>query len=164
MASTSTTKIEIPGEDAWVLSRISKMISRRLAFGSDSPSQRQSLLRLLYGVQRLPVLVSDLCVSLSAGHVLFAINSEMFELISFTDDGHTAFRLQYFSAGNHCIRWHDFLAGDAKRDAIEMYLRELEEDFDESVSLSMEDYSKAGYVDEPPLESYMEYALSYEEQ
>lgn len=92
----STTKIEIPGEDAWVLARLGKMFSDRLIHGSDDSLTRQSILRFLFGIQRLPILIPDLCVSLSVGRVCVEINSELFGLSSYSEDGHTEFRLQYF--------------------------------------------------------------------
>lgn len=158
----TATKIDIPGEDAWIVARLGAMVSHRIVNGTDDVETRQSLLRLLFGIQRLPNLFPDLRISLGNGHVFVEFNTEFFELSSYTDDGHSAFRLQYFSNGNHCIYWFDILTGDEKRQRTEMLLDELETALKEDECLMIEDHSYAGQIDEPPLDDYMEYSLSYE--
>lgn len=159
----SAIKIDIPSDDIWLLQRLVAMASSRLVNATDDASTRSSLLRLLFGLQRLPALSPGLCVSLGNGLVYVTLNSERFELASYTDDGHTEFCLQYFSGSNHCLQWNDFLIGDDKRNAIELRINSLEETFTQDERLSVEDYSKSGYVDEPPLGQYRENSLSYEQ-
>lgn len=158
----STIEIKIPGEDAWIIGRIGRMLANRLVFGQDDPTVRQGLIRLLFGLQRLPILAPDLCISLGNGRVYVEMNGENFGIVSFTKDGHTEFRLQYFSGSSHCLYWNDQLIGEEKRVAVMSRLQELESDLSTETCLSIEDHSTGDYVDVPPLDDYMEYALSYE--
>jgi hypothetical protein len=158
----SPIQIKIPGEDAWIIERLGRLLTWRLVHGQDSSNVRQSLIRFLFGLQRLPMLIPDLRLSLEIGQIYVEINSELFGLESFTNDGHTGFRLQYFEGSNHCLYWNEFLVGADKRNAVETRLQELESDIAEGICLSIEDYSTGEYVDAPSLDDYMEYALSYE--
>lgn len=148
----TVSKIDIPGEDAWVLGRLGTMLAKRLVHGSDDVVTRQALLRLVFGMQRLPLLIPDLCISLRAGFVSVELNSELFGLMSYTEDGHMEFRLQYFGGSSHCTYWSEFLSGDARRDAIATRLQDIQDVMADNESLSIEDHSVSGYVDEPPLD------------
>jgi hypothetical protein len=92
----STSLVVIPPEDACVVARLSQVFARRLVHGSDAPVRRQTLMRALFGLQRLPILIHDLNLSISAGRCQFQINSEHCGFVSFTEDWHTEFRIQYF--------------------------------------------------------------------
>lgn len=158
----SSIQINIPGEDAWIIERIGRLLTGRLVQGQDSTTVRQSLIRFLFGLQRLPILIPDLCISIAVGRIYVEINSTLLGIESFTDDGHTEFRLQYFDGSNHCLHWNEFLIGEDKRIAIEILLQELETDFNGGLLVAIEDHSTGDFVDIPPLDDYMEYALSYE--
>jgi hypothetical protein len=159
----STTLVVVPPEDAPVIARLARILAKRLVYGSDMPSQRQTLSRALFGLQRLPILLPDLNLSISAGLCQLQIDSEHCGFVSYTDDGHTEFRIQYFAGSSHCIKGFEFLEGEDKIAAATLRLDDFEAAFDEADELSVEDYSTPGAADEPPIDDYLEYARTYDE-
>lgn len=153
----STTLVAVPPEDAPIISRLASILARRLVQGNDEPVQRQALLRALFALQRLPVLASDLSVSISAGYCQLAINSEQYGFYSYTDDGHTEFRIEYFTGTSHCICGYDFLEGEEKTAAAHARLDDFASDMETGQSLIIEDNSTAGEIDVPPIDDYLEY-------
>lgn len=158
----STTLIRIPPEDACVIARLSRILARRLVYGDDAPAQRQALLRVLFGVQRLPILIPDLNISISAGRCHLQIDSDHCGLVSYTEDWHTEFRIQYFAGSSHCIEGFETLDGEAKITAAMLRLDDFDAAMNEIDELTVEDYSTAGAVDEPPIDDYLEYAQAYD--
>jgi len=155
--------IVIPPEDACVIARLGRILARRLVNGNDAPARRQSLLRALFGLQRLPILNPELRISISAGTCQLRIDAEHCGFVSFTEDWHTEFRIQYFTGSSHCIEWFDTLEGDEKLAAAMLRLDEFEEAMDEADEPTIEDLSNAGAVDEPPVGDYLEYTKTYDE-
>jgi len=149
------TSFAIPPEDAWLIARLSRVIAKRLAYGSDTSDSRCSLLRALFALQRLPVVDSSLSMSICAGRHQLAFSCENLSFFSYTDDWHTEFRIQYFANSNHCIHIYEMLEGEEKRQAAESRLDEFEADMQEPDVMSIEDYSTAGLVDEPPIDSHL---------
>jgi hypothetical protein len=76
-------------------------------------------------------------------------------LFSYTDDWHTEFRIQYFANSNHCIHNYEMLEGEEKRQAAESRLDEFEADMQDPDAMTIEDYSPAGPVDEPPIDGHL---------
>lgn len=157
----STSLVVIPPEDACVVARLSQILARRLVHGSDAPVRRQTLMRALFGLQRLPILIPDLNTSISAGRCQLQIDSEHCGFVSYTEDWHTEFRIQYFPGSAHCIEWLQTLEGEEKIAAAMLRLDDFAEAMDEEAELSVEDYSTPGVVDEPPIDDYLEYAQTY---
>lgn len=158
----SNIKIDIPAEDGWIIQWLAKMLTRRLVHGKDDAQVRQSLMRLLFGLQRLPVVHPNLSLSVGNGHVYVKLDSESFDLASFTDDGHTAFRLQYFSESSHCLHWSEHLTGEQRRLATEERLEELDSSMADDDDLSIEHYSTGEHVDTAPMKVFMGHSVSYE--
>lgn len=159
----STTLVVVPPDDASVIARLARILAKRLVHGADGSSQRQTLLRALFGLQRLPVLLPDLNLSISAGLCQLQIDSEHCGFVSYTDDGHTEFRIQYFAGSSHCIRGFEFLEGDERIAAATLRLDDFEEALDEADELTVEDYSTPGAADEPPIDDYLAYARAHDE-
>ena len=157
----SNIKIDIPAEDSWIIEWLAKMLTRRLVRGQDDAQVRQSLIRLLFGLQRMPVVLPNLSLSVGNGHVHAKLDSESFDLASFTDDGHTEFRLQYFSESSHCLQWSEHLTGEERRLAIEFCLEELDSSMEDD-DLLIEDYSTGEYVDITPMAVFMGHSVSCE--
>jgi hypothetical protein len=157
----STSLVVIPPEDACVIARLSQVFAKRLVHGSDAPAQRQTLMRALFGLQRLPTLIPDLNISISAGRCQFQIDSEHCGFVSYTEDWHTEFRIQYFPGSSHCIEGFETLDGEEKIAAAKLRLDDLAAAMDEADELSVEDYSTPGAADEPPIDDYLEYAQTY---
>ena len=155
----SNIRINIPAEDYWIIQLLAKMLTRRLVSGQDDAQVRQSLMRLLFGLQRMPVVLPNLNLLVGNGHVHVKLDSESFDFASFTDDGHTEFRLQYFSESSHCLRWSEHLTGEERRLAIEDRLEELDSSMAEDDDLSIEDYSTGEYVDIAPMEVFMGHSV-----
>ena len=158
----STTLVLIPPEDSCLVARLSRILARRLVHGNDEPSRRQSLLRALYGLQRLPILIPDLVLSISAGRCQLQFDAEHISFVSYTHDWHTEFRIQYFTGFSHCIEGFYTLEGDEKIEAAMYRLDDFESAMDEADEMTIEDLSKAGTVDEPPMDDYLEYAQTYD--
>lgn len=158
----STSVVVIPPEDALVIGRLSQVLARRLVNGCDTPARRQTLMRALFGLQRLPTLIPDLNISISAGRCQLQIDSEHCGFVSFTEDGHTEFRIQYFPGSSHCIEWFHTLEGEEKIVAAMLRLDDFAEAMGETGELSVEDYSTPGVADEPPIDGYLEYAQTYD--
>ncbi len=159
----SAGKLAIPAEDGWIIARISQVLTKRLVYGQDAPETRRSLFRLLFGLQRLPTITPGVSLSVGTGDTYIEISHEWAGLIRFTEDGHTAFRLQYFESSHHCLYWHEPLMGLEKRETVERVLRELESDLLEQADVQIEDHSAGGHVDLPPLDDHLECSLSNEE-
>lgn len=149
------TSFAIPPEDAWLVSRLCRIISSRLVYGTDTSDARRGLLRALFGLQRLPAVESELSISICAGRHQFEFSQENFGFISYTDDWHTEFRIQFFASSNHCIHIFEMLEGEARRHAAEFRLDEFEADMQEPDAMSIEDLSTAGPIDEPPIDSHL---------
>lgn len=158
----STSLVFIPPEDACVIARLSQVFAKRLVHGNDTPALRQTLMRALFGVQRLPILIPDLHITISAGQCQFQINSEHCGFVSYTADGHTEFRIQYFPDFSHCIEDFRALEHDEKILTAMARLDEFATAMDEANELSVEDYSTPGAADEPPIDDYLEYAQTYD--
>ncbi|MDC8787269.1 hypothetical protein [Roseateles koreensis] len=158
----STTLILIPPEDACVIARLSRALAKRLVQSSDVPARRQTLMRALFGLQRLPILIPDLNISISAGQYQFQIDSEHCGFVSYTEDGHTEFRIQYFAGSSHCIEWFATLVGEVKIGAAMLRLDAFAEAMEEADQLTVADYSTPGAADEPPINDYLEYAQTYD--
>lgn len=157
----STTSIVVPPEDTCVVTRLSQILARRLVYGNDAPAQRRTVLRAIFGLQRLPILIPSLNISISAGRCQLEINPEQCGFVSYTEDWHTEFRIQYFSDSSHCIEGFEILEGDAKIAAAFLRLDNFDAAMDAADELTVEDYSTDGAVDEPPMPDYLEYAQSY---
>jgi hypothetical protein len=147
------TSFAIPPEDAWLIARLSRVIAKRLAYGSDTSDSRCSLLRALFALQRLPVVDSSVSMSICAGRHQLAFSCE--NLFSYTDDWHTEFRIQYFANSNHCIHNYEMLEGEEKRQAAESRLDEFEADMQDPDAMTIEDYSPAGPVDELLIDGHL---------
>lgn len=145
-----------------MIGRLSQVLAKRLVHGSDTPARRQTLLRALFGLQRLPTLIPDLNISISAGRCQLHIDAEHCGFVSFTEDWHTEFRIQYFPGSSHCIEWFQTLEGEEKIAAAMLRLDDFAEAMDEAGELSVEDYSTPGVADEPPIDDYLEYAPTYD--
>lgn len=158
----SASLVVIPPEDACVIARLSRIFARRLVHGCDAPARRQALMRTLFGLQRLPILIPDLNISISAGRCQFEINAEHCGFVSYTEDWHTEFRIQYFPGSSHCIQGFKMLDGEEKIAAASLRLDDFAAAMDEANELDIEDYSKPGAVDEPPINDYLEYAQTYD--
>lgn len=159
----SSTFVEIPPGDAILIARISRILAGRLVHCVDSSDRRQSLFRALFGLQRLPELCPTLSVSISCGLCQLVLNSEHAGFASYTDDGHTEFRIEWFPGSSHCIRGYQHLEG-AERTEIAMYrIDDFESAMQEPAGPVIEDYSVAGHVDEPPIDDYLDYARAYDE-
>lgn len=158
-----TTSFAIPPEDAWLISRLSRIIARRLANGSDTSDTRRSLLRALFALQRLPVVDAGLSISICAGRHQLEFSRENFGFVSYTDDWHTEFHIQYFANSNHCIHIYNMLEGEEKRHAAESRLDEFEADMEEPDAMTIEDHSTPGSVDEPPIDSHL-YCANMDDQ
>lgn len=158
----STSLVLISPEDACVIGRLSQVLARRLVHGNDAPTRRQSLMRALFGLQRLPILIPDLNISISAGWCQLQINSEHCGFISYTEDWHTEFRIQYFAGSSHCIEGFETLVGEEKIAAAMRRLDDFDAAMNELDELSIEDYSTPGAADEPPIDDYLEYAQTYD--
>jgi hypothetical protein len=156
----SITEVSIPPDDAWVIARLSRLIAARIIVGSHTVEQRRSLLRALFGLQRLPVLFPDLKLCISAGQQLLRLDWNAVEFVRFTEDWHTAFRLQYFESGCQCIDGNTLLDGDARQQAMLFHLDEFEHALEEGEQISIEDLSTPGQIDEPPIDEYLEYCES----
>jgi hypothetical protein len=163
MAAMSATLVAIPPEDACIVARLSRILAKRLVHGNDGPEQRQGLMRALLGLQRLPVLTADLVISISAGRCQLEIDPDHFGFVSYTEDWHTEFRIQYFSRSSHCIVGFDTLEGSERLEATNCRLDNFEAAMDEPDGISIEDLSTAGVVDEPPIDDFLDYARSYDE-
>lgn len=146
-------QLVIPKEDLWVLDRLAFVLSTRLVCGLDSVQERIAISRLLFGLQRLPQVTPGLNVSLGSNNKYVQIDGEGFCLSACTEDGHTAFRLQYFVGSNHCIRGFEHFEDDEKRDAIELRLNDLAEYLADEDTLDIEDYSTGDTVDCPPMKN-----------
>lgn len=144
-------RLDIPSGDAWFVARLGEILGNRLLRGNDDFETRRVFLRLMFGLQRLPAVNPDLVVTVHAGLVAIELSEEVFGLESFTDDGHTEFRLQYFSGSNHCIHGYDFLTGEKRRGEAEIRIREFEQALEAGERLIVQDFSKSGSVDEFPL-------------
>ena len=155
----SNIKINIPVEDSWIIQWLAKMLTRRLVRGQDDAQARESLIRLLFGLQRMPVVLPNFSLSVGNGHVHIKLDSESFDLASFTDDGHTEFLLQYFSKSSHCVQGYEHLTGEARRLAIEDRLEKLDSSMAEEDDLYIEDYSAGEYVDIAPMEVFMGHSV-----
>jgi len=155
----SNIKINLPLEDSWVIQWLAKMLTRRLVRGQDDAQVRQSLIRLLFGLQRMPIVLPNFSLSVGNGHVHIKLDSESFDLASFTDDGHTEFLLQYFSKSSHCLQGYEHLTGEARRLAIEERLEKLDSSMAEDDDLYIEDYSAGGYVDIAPMAVFMGHSV-----
>ena len=155
----SNIKINIPAEDCWIIQWLTKMLACRLVRGQDDAQVRQSLMRLLFGLQRMPVVLPNFSLSVGNGDVHIKLNSESFDLASFTDDGHTEFLLQYFSESSHCLQGYEHLTGEARRLAIEDRLENLDSSMAEDDDLYVEDYSAGEYVDIAPMEVFMGHSV-----
>ncbi|SDN39101.1 hypothetical protein SAMN04489798_0179 [Pseudomonas arsenicoxydans] len=155
----SNIKIHIPADDSWIIQWLAKMLTRRLARGQDDAQVRQSLIRLLFGLQRIPVVLPNFSLSVGNGHVHIKLDSESFDLASFTDDGHTEFLLQYFSESSHCLQGYEHLTGEARRLAIEDRLEKLDSSMAEDDGLYIEDCSGGEYVDIAPMEVFMGHSM-----
>lgn len=158
----STSLVVIPPEDACVIARLSRILVKRLVHGSDAPAVRQTLMRALFGLQRLPILIPDLSISISAGRCQFQIDAEHCGLVSYTEDWHTEFRILYFSGSSHCIEGFETLEGDEKISAAKLRLDNFEAAIGEPDELTVEDHSTPGAADEPPIDDYLEYAQTYD--
>ncbi len=158
----STSLVVIPPEDACVIARLSQVFAKRLVHGHDAPARRQTLMRALFGLQRLPILIPDLSISISAGRFQFQIDSEHCGFVSYTEDWHTEFRIQYFSGSSHCIEGVEILEGEEKIAAAKLRLDDFEAAMDAPDELSVEDHSTPGAADEPPIDDYLEYAQTYD--
>jgi hypothetical protein len=88
-------------------------------------------------------------------NILHQRRCENLSFFSYTDDWHTEFRIQYFANSNHCIHIYEMLEGEEKRQAAESRLDEFEADMQDPDVMSIEDYSTAGLVDEPPIDSHL---------
>ncbi|HCT06395.1 MAG TPA: hypothetical protein DIW86_13620 [Pseudomonas sp.] len=152
-------KINIPVEDSWIIQWLAKMLTRRLVRCQDDAQVRQSLIRLLFGLQRMLVVLPNFSLSVGNGRVHIKLDSESFALASFTDDGHTEFLLQYFSKSNHCLQGYEHLTGEARRLAIEDRLENLDSSMAEDDNLYVEDYSAGEYVDIAPMEVFMGHSV-----
>jgi hypothetical protein len=158
----STSLVVIPPEDAYVIARLRQVLARRLVHGSDAPARRQTLMRALFGLQRLPNLIPDLNISISAGWCQFQINSEHCGFVSYTQDWHTEFRIQYFPVSSHCIEGFETLEGEEKIAAAKLRLDDFDAAMDEADELRVEDYSTPGAAEEPPIDDYLKYAQMYD--
>lgn len=158
----STSLVVIPPEDACVIARLCQILARRLVHGCDAPARRQSLMRALFGLQRLPTLIPDLNISISAGRCQFLIDSQHCGFVSFTEDWHTEFRIQYFAGSAHCIEGFETLEGEEKIAAAKLRLDDFEAAMYGPDELSVEDHSTPGAADEPPIDDYLEYAQTYD--
>ena len=154
--------VVIPPEDANVIARLSQVFAKRLVHGSDDPARRQTLMRALFGLQRLPILIPDLSISISAGRCQFQINSEHCGFLGYMEDWHTEFRIQYFPGSSHCIEGFETLEGEEKIAAVKVRLDDFAAAMDEADEMSVEDYSTPGAADEPPIDDYLEYAQTYD--
>lgn len=155
----SNIKIYIPTEDSWIIQWLAKMLTRRLVRGQDDAQVRQSLIRLLFGLQRMPVVLPNFSLSVGNGHVHLKLDSESFDLASFTDDGHTEFLLQYFSESSHCLQWYEHLTGEERRLAIKDRLENLDSSMAADDDLYIEDYSTGECVDIAPMEVFMDHSV-----
>jgi hypothetical protein len=159
----NATLILVPPEDACVIARLCRILTGRLVHGDDAPPARQALLRALFGLQRLPLLRPDLSISISAGQGQLEINSEHCGFVSYTEDWHTEFRIQYFADFSHCISWFETLEGEEKIEAAMLRLDAFEAAMEGSGPLEIEDYSTPGAVDEAPIDDYADYAYANDE-
>lgn len=156
-------KFDIPGEDAWIIDKLARILAKRLIYGTDDTSARLGLLRALFALQRLPNIAPGYSLSLGVNGIYIEPTSERCGLTTFNPDGQTLLQLQYFEEGCHCLDFHQFLAGDVKRLRLESILQSLEQGFAEAELLDIEDLSSGIHVDDPPLHDYLEYALSWKD-
>lgn len=156
----SITQVHIPPDDAWVVARLSRMLAERLIAGSDAADQRRSLLRAIFGLQRLPVLFPDLQLCITAGYQSLRLDWSSVELTGFTEDGHSCFRLQYDELGSHCFEWSTLLHDEARQQATLATLDEFAAALAAGEEIWIEDLSTAGQVDDPPIDEYLEYCES----
>lgn len=157
MVEVNASRFDIPPSDAWIVQRLATLVSRRLENGHDSATFRRGLLRLLFALQRLPLVLSGTVLALSKDRIQIEINEEIVGVNGYTDDGHTEFRLSYFATSHDCFYWGGQLHGDARREAIQWRLQLLEEGLDEPSDLFIEDLSSNDAVDTPPM---MELAIT----
>lgn len=154
----SARSIIIPPEDYCVIARLGDILTKRLVYGNDEPVRRQTLLRALFGLQRLPTLIAGLNLSISAGQGQLEINSEHCGFVSYTEDWHTEFCIQYFADSSHCLEGFVTLDGEQKIESAMLRLDDFEFAMNEVDEPVMEDYSTAGAVDEPPIYGHRKYA------
>lgn len=159
----SSTFVEIPPADAVLIARISRILAWRLVHGSDSPDRRQSLFRALFGLQRLPQIYPNLNLSISGGYCQLVLNSEHAGFVSYTDDGHTEFRIEWFPGSSHCIRGYEHLEGAERIEVATYRIDDFEAAMQEPAGPVIEDCSVTGQVDEPPIDAYLDYARTYDE-
>lgn len=120
-------------------------------------------MRALFCLQRLPVLLPDLNLSIAAGHCQLQIDSQHCGFVSYTEDWHTEFRIQYFAGSTHCIDGFEFREGEERIAAAMWRLDDLEASLDKADELSVEDYSKPGAADEPPIGDFLECLETFDE-
>jgi hypothetical protein len=158
----SASMVDIPPSDAWVIARLSQIFAKRLVAGNDTAAQRQTLMRALFGLQRLPILIRDLHVVISAGRSRFDINSDYCGFVCYTEDWHTEFRIQYFVGSSHCIEMNDLLEGADRIAAATLRLDDFAASMDEMDELFVEDYSTPVTADEPPISHQHKRALTHD--
>lgn len=158
----SSTLLVVPPEDARVISCLCRILVKRLIEAADEPLQRQALVRGLFALLRLPLLIPDLNLSISAGRGQLRIDSEHCGFVSYTDDGHTEFRIQYFAGSTHCVEGFSHLHGEDRIAAATLRLDAFGAAMERPNELSIEDHSAPGLADEPPIDNYLTYARTYD--
>lgn len=144
-------------EDGVLIARMSRILARRLVHGNDAPAQRQALMRALFGLQRLPNLIAGVNLSISADRFQLQLDYQHCGFVSYTEDWHTEFRLQYFPGSWHCIAGYEHLDGEEKLAATMLRLDDFEVVMEETAELSVEDHSIPGAADGPPINDYLAY-------
>jgi|GEM_PF-2425693 len=138
----------LSADDKWIIQLILNTLYKRICSEhADQPNIRNGLFRFFLALQRLPSKTKGISLSIEVCCYQLEINSELFGLNVYTDDGHTTFRLQYFDKSKHCISGYDFLTGNEMEESLRFHLSEVGELMVNEKVIHIEDLSVGTEVD-----------------
>lgn len=139
----------IPRSERWVIASLARSVGRRLMLVSMNLTQRRSLMRLLFGLQRFPRITQGLDIHIEWSDVesacLLRLTNEHLSI----ERGHT--RIQYFVGSHHLIDLFQQPVGAERAHHLENWLPLFDGIDDPDTVLSVEDHSTGDEADEPPL-------------
>ena len=139
----------VPRSEYWVVAAMTKSVAT-LLYRRDLVSQkRRALMRLLFGLQRVPRITKGLNVSVEWPDMetccVIRLDSEHLSI----ERAHT--RLQYCPGSHHMISLYDQFFGAERHEHLENWIPLFDRTTDLDDTLSIEDYSMGQEIDIPPL-------------
>jgi hypothetical protein len=137
-----------PAIERWFIGRVACLVSQRVTDEGLTAKARRALLRLLWGLQRFPVVTPGLAVAVTSSRGESVVHIEVSEEVLRLSHGDT--RLEYF-VGSHQLFLHGavHLRGEERQRFLHDWASGFESLADDNSDLYAEDLSTGELADRP---------------